>query len=303
MRGERARPVARVAGLLVLCCAAALFAASCSGEGRANVKAAVSSLASNGLAPTQLPAPTPTRSLEGRPSEAPSETAAPIPSESSGETETPEQSPTEVETTEPPTPSTTEASPPLSFSPSPVENSPSPSESAAATSAAAAESGGSTTWLWIVLALVVVAAIVGFALWMRGRGQRVAAWRSRARDPFSGGVVLHDRLKADLGAPQVVDDRLEQSLAEVDRIGQQLNALTVDAPDDPSQQAVAGLLMALGAVRSALEETRRAPDPAARQSALEPARARVAEFERSLGSFRAAVWPQSTPGGQADTAQ
>jgi hypothetical protein len=142
---------------------------------------------------------------------------------------------------------------------------------------------------------VIVGGIVVWAVLARARGQRAAAWRSRARDPFSQGVVLHDRLKADLGAPQVADDRLDESLTDVDRVGQQLNALTVDAPDDRSQQALAGLLMSLGAVRSALEEVRRAAEPIARQSALEPAQARVAEFERSLGSFRAAVWPQSTP--------
>jgi post-segregation antitoxin (ccd killing protein) len=142
---------------------------------------------------------------------------------------------------------------------------------------------------------VVIGGIVAWALWARARGQRAAAWRSRAREPYSEGVVLHDRLKADLGLPQVADDRLDESLTEVDQIGQQLNALTVDAPDDRTQQALAGLLMTLGAVRSALEEVRRAPDQGSRQAAVEPARARVAEFERSLGSFRAAVWPDSTP--------
>jgi hypothetical protein len=143
---------------------------------------------------------------------------------------------------------------------------------------------------------VVVAGIVTWALWARARGQRTAAWRTRARDPFSAGVVLHDRLKADLLQPQVPDDRLDESLGEVDRIGQQLNALTVDAPDEQTQQALAGLLMSLGAMRSALEEIRRAPDETSRHSAMAPAQARAEEFERSLGSFRAAVWPQSTPG-------
>jgi hypothetical protein len=114
-------------------------------------------------------------------------------------------------------------------------------------------------------------------------------------------VVLHDRLGADLAQPQMADDRLDESIAEVDRIGQQLNALTVDAPDGPTQQALAGLLMSLGAVRSALEGIRGAPDQTARQAAFEPARARVAEFERSLGSFREAVWPQSSPGDQPGT--
>jgi hypothetical protein len=89
-------------------------------------------------------------------------------------------------------------------------------------------------------------------------------------------------------------DRLDEAVADVDRISLQLNALTADAPDDRTRQALAGLLMSLGAVRSALEEIRGTPDQASRRAALNPARARVAEFERSLGSFRAAVWPDST---------
>jgi hypothetical protein len=289
MQVPRVGRVARFAGLLALASVVLLFGESCTDEGKAKVKAAVSSIASGGV-PTPSHRPTPS----ARPSESPTETAAPIPSESSEPTESSEQSPSEIETTEAPT---TEPSPTLSFSPSPAANSPSPTPTETATESASAEaaSGSSSTWLWIVLALVVVAAIVGLALWARSRGKAAADWRSRARDPFSEGVVLHDRLKADLGAPQVGDDRLDESLTEVDRIGQQLNALTLDAPDDRSQQALAGLLMSLAAVRSALEEVRRATDPTARQSAVDPAQARVAEFERSLGSFRQAVWPQSTP--------
>lgn len=292
MQVPRVGRVARLAGLFALASAVLLFGASCTDEGKAKVKAAVSSIASGGVS-TPSGRPTPT----GRPSESPTETAAPIPSESSEPTESPEQSPTEIETTEPPTTApTTEPSPTLSFSPSPVESSPTQSPSATASeSAAATESNSGTAWLWIILALLVIGGIVAWALWARARGQRAAAWRSRARDPYSEGVVLHDRLKADLGLPQVTDDRLDESLTEVDQIGQQLNALTVDAPDDQTGQALAGLLMSLAAVRSALEEVRRAADPAARRSAVEPAQARVAEFERSLGSFRAAVWPDSTP--------
>jgi hypothetical protein len=142
---------------------------------------------------------------------------------------------------------------------------------------------------------VVIGGIVAWALWARARGQRAGAWRTRARDPFSEGVVLHNRLHADLDAPQVADDRIDASMAEVDRISEQLNALTVDAPDDATRQALAGLLMSIGAVRTALEGIRRAPDQSTRDAAMEPARARVAEFERSLGSFRSAVWPQSSP--------
>jgi hypothetical protein len=297
MTGSSVARAARLGGLLALVCAVVLFGAACSDEGRAKLKAAASSIASGGLTPTQLPAPTPTRSF-GRPSEAPTETAAPIPSESSEPAESPEPSesaepsPSETETTE--APPTTEPSPTLSFSPSPVESPPTPSPTLTE-SPVAAKSGSSTAWIWIVLAVVLVGGIVGWALWARSRGQRAAAWRSRARDPFSEGVVLHDRVRDDLGAPEIPDDRLDESLTKIDRIGQQLNALTVDAPDEGSQRALAGLLMSLGAVRSALEEIRRAPDQSTRQAAIEPARGRATEFERSLGAFRAALWPQSTP--------
>lgn len=292
--------VARFAVLLALASAVLLFVGSCTDEGKAKVKAAVSSIAAGGV-PTPSQRPTPS----GRPSESPTETAAPIPSESSEPTESPVQSPSEIETTEPPTsPPTTEPSPTLSFSPSPVGSSPSetPPGSPTATESAATTASSSTAWIWIVLAVVVVGGIVAWALWARARGQRVAAWRSRARDPFSEGVVLHDRLRAELSAPQMADDRLEEAMNEVDRIAQQLNALTVDAPDDATRQALAGLLMSVGAVRSALDEIRRASGQPTRDAAMEPARARVGEFERSLGSFRAAVWPQSTPEGQAGTA-
>src|SRR5262249_53452009 len=155
------------------------------------------------------------------PTESPEATESPSPRPT--RTRTPSPEPSEEPTTEPPEttkPPTTEPSPTLSFSPSPVETTPAETPTATATeTVAATESGGSTAWIWIVVALVVVAGIVTWALLARARGQRTSAWRTRARDPFSEGVVLHDRVKADLLQPRVADARLDESLSEVDRIG------------------------------------------------------------------------------------
>jgi hypothetical protein len=129
----------------------------------------------------------------------------------------------------------------------------------------------------------------------RTRGRAAAAWASRARDPYSQGVVLHDRLSAELAGPEMPEDRIDAALAELDGISQQLNALTLDATDDRARQALGGLLMTMGTLRSPLEQVKQAGDPLSRQQAIELATARLADFDASLRAFRSAVWPQATP--------
>jgi len=181
----------------------------------------VSSIA-GGVTPSQRP------TASGRPSESPTETAAPIPSESSGPTESPEQSPSEIEPPRRPRP---KPSPTLSFSPSPVESFAirDPVGSPTATESAAATESSSSSWIWIVLAVLIVGGIVCLGPVGEGRGQRTAAWRRvpATRSPRAWSSTTGSR--PTWGA-HVADDRLDESLAEVDRIGQQLNALTVDAP-------------------------------------------------------------------------
>ena len=108
-------------------------------------------------------------------------------------------------------------------------------------------------------------------------------------------MVLHDRLGAELSALEVSADRIDDALADVDAISQRLNALTVEAPDDSMRQALGDLIMTLGTLRSSLQQLREA-DPTNRQAASGLARSRLEDFQTSMRSFRAAVWPQ-TPSG------
>jgi hypothetical protein len=124
----------------------------------------------------------------------------------------------------------------------------------------------------------------------------VSDWRSRARDPYAQGIVLRDRLAAELAGPEVSGVAIGQILADLDQVSEKLNSLTVDAPDDQMRQALGELLMTLGTLRSALEQVKQGGDPATVQAASTLARGRLSDFETALPSFRAAVWPQSSAG-------
>jgi outer membrane biosynthesis protein TonB len=308
---RRPRPVARRLTLIALALATACWLASCSGGEK--VKGAISSRAS-GVVPsaTQLPAPSegtanpspsetpessPSETSESTPSESPRPTRSPRPSVSPS-AETPESSPSE---TSEPTPSesprpTKSPQPSISPSAQPTQTPTTASGSpAVAASSPAASSGGSSPWIWIVLGLAVLGVILALAIGAKRRGNAAAAWRSRARDPYSEGVVLFDRLGAELAAPEVAGDRIDQALEDLDGVSEKLNALTVDAPDDRSAQALSQLLMTLGTLRSSLQQVRQA-DPVTLQAASATARGRLADFEASLQSFRSSVWPQTRSG-------
>jgi hypothetical protein len=263
--------------VIALALATTCWLGSCSGGEK--VKGAISSLSSGLPSATQLPAPSegtanaspsetpessPPETSEATPSESPRPTRSPLPSIS------PSAQPTQTETT-------------ASGSP------------AVAASSPAASSGGNSPWIWIVLGLTILGVILVLATRARRRGKAAAAWRSRARDPYSEGVVLFDRLGAELAAPEVSGDRIDQVMGDLDGVSEKLNALTVDAPDDRSAQAVSQLLMALGTLRSSLQQVRQA-DPVTLQAAAATARGRLADFEASLHSFRSIVWPETRSG-------
>lgn len=257
--------------LVALALATACWLASCSdGE---KIKAAISSLAS-GVAPSGTQRPEPS---EGTPNASPSETSESSPPETTeptaSESPRPTRSPREPTQTE-----TTESSGPAVAASSPTET-----------------SGETSPWIWIILGLAILGVILALTARARRRGKGTAAWRSRARDPYSQAVVLADRLGAELAAPEVAGDRIDQALGDLDEVSEHLNALTVDAPDDRSAQALSQLLMTAGTLRSGLQQVRRA-DPVTLQAASATARGRLADFEASLRSFRSTVWPQTRSG-------
>ena len=279
------RTVWRLAGVLALVFAVVFFAAACTEEGKDRIQAAASSLAPSGLPSASLPA-SPT---DASPEASPTDEVSPEASES------PEPSPSE--TAESPSPKPTKSpkpSPSPSPSPSPVESSPSAAVSETPSGEAGASSSN-TAWIWILLALALIALIVVLAARARSRGQAASAWASRARDPYSKGVVLHDRLASELAAPEMTNAQIDDALAEFDGISQQLNALSLDAPDDGARQAISALLMTMGTLRPTLEQVKLAADPIARQQETGLARGRLMDFDAALRAFRSTVWPETAP--------
>jgi hypothetical protein len=263
--------------LIALALATACWLGSCAGGEK--VKGAISSLASGVPGASQLPAEsegTANESPSETPESSPPETSEPAPSESPRPTRSPRpaMSPSE----QPTQTETTESSGPAVAASSPAES-----------------SGGTSPWIWIVPGLAILGLILALAMRGKRRGKAAAGWRSRARDPYSQGVVLFDRLGAELAAPEVAGDRIDQALRDLDGVSEKLNALTVDAPDDRSAQALSQLLTTLGTLRSSLQQVRQA-DPVTLQAASATARGRLADFEASLLSFRSAVWPQTRSG-------
>ncbi|HEY1330438.1 MAG TPA: hypothetical protein VGH10_03060, partial [Actinomycetota bacterium] len=179
----------RVVAICVLLGTTLVVAAACNGAGKEKLQGAASSLASAASGrPTasQLPvipseSPPTEPPTEEPTTEPPSEAVSPTPTET--EKPTPSRSPKPTESPSP-SPSPTE-SPEASPSPSPSSLTPAP------TATAAPSSGGDLLWLWILLGALVVGGIVFLIVRARSAGQAAAQWRSRAREPYSRGVVLH----------------------------------------------------------------------------------------------------------------
>jgi len=109
-----------------------------------------------------------------------------------------------------------------------------------ATTAAESSSSSSTPWVWIILGLVLAAALIGIGLWQRSRG-RAKAWHSKAESLNRRCLVALDDV---LAQGSVVTGKVEALTADA-------RALETSAPDDAARASV-------GAVRGKLEELVRA---------------------------------------------
>src|SRR5205823_11108359 len=117
----------------------------------------------------------------------------------------------------PPTATETPAS--ASPSASPTETQTSASGSPASETA---NSGNDLLWVWLILGLIVLGLIIAFAARATRRGKAAAGWKSRAREPYSQVVVLRSRLGAELAAPEVPADRVDQALMDLDGVLEKL---------------------------------------------------------------------------------
>ena len=154
----------------------------------------------------------------------------------------------------------------------------------------------------IVLALLGIFVVVVVAgLVLRGRRSHQAQgadWTSRALGACAAADALHDRLEAGLtlaqsggeeeGAPPCRWSDTERSM---DQLATKLHALRFGAPDYTRDQATEELIMALSALRAALqvEHGARAISSAPAGEPLSTAQARLMEFDAAVRALRAVL--------------
>jgi hypothetical protein len=154
----------------------------------------------------------------------------------------------------------------------------------------------------IVVALLVIFVIVVIAgLVLRGRRSRQAQggdWTTRALDACAAADVLHDRLEARLSLTQsgageegTPPDRWSDTERSMDQLATKLHALRFAAPDYTTDQATEELIMALSALRAALqvEHGARAVSSARAGELVSTAQARLMELDAAIRALRAAI--------------
>ena len=109
----------------------------------------------------------------------------------------------------------------------------------------AASSSSSTPWVWIVLGLVLAAALIGIGLWQRHKAG-AAAWRSKAESLNRRCLVALDDV---LAQGSVVTGKVEALTADA-------RALEASAPDDAARATVGGVRAKLEDLVRALESDR-----------------------------------------------
>ena len=166
-----------------------------------------------------------------------------------------------------------------------------PTAPAAGSAAPAASSGTSLIWLWVLLGVVVLAALIALiARSGRRRSAAAASWRSRLVDAYAKGSALHDAMSvaeapgglAAAGAAA----RWSDIQRRADDLAQTLYALREEVPQhSPDGASIADTLASLQAARSAMD-AERAPGGASPEQAG-VARSRLAAFESSLRALAA----------------
>jgi hypothetical protein len=182
---------------------------------------------------------------------------------------------------------TVTSSPKVTAKPS-VAHSATPAAAPAASATPSTESGTSLLWLWILLGVAALAAVIARS--RRRHAAHAADWRSRLVDAYAKGSALHDAMSvaeapgglaaADAGA------RWADIQRRADDLTQTLYALREAVPDPADQARVAEVLTSLQAVRSAMD-AERVPGGASPEQA-EVVRGRLLEFELSLRALRGA---------------
>jgi hypothetical protein len=139
-------------------------------------------------------------------------------------------------------------------------------------------SSSSTPWVWIVLGLVLAAALIGIGLWQRSKAG-AAAWRSKAQSLNRRCLVALDDV---LAQGSVVTGKIEALTADA-------RELEASAPDDAARASVGGVRARLEDLVRALESDRtlRLSSPAASQEQLSYSTSLIRQqVEQLQGSLR-----------------
>jgi hypothetical protein len=162
---------------------------------------------------------------------------------------------------------------------------------ATGSAAPVASSATSLIWLWVLLAVLVLAGLIALiARSSRRRSAAAAGWRSRLVDAYAKGSALHDAMSvAEAPGGLATADaaaRWSDIQRRADDLAQTLYALREEVPQhSPDGARIADTLASLQAVRSAMD-AERAPGGASLEQA-DVVRSRLASFESSLRALAA----------------
>ena len=166
---------------------------------------------------------------------------------------------------------------------------PAPTAQAATSPAASSSSGSSLIWLWVILGLLILIALIVLIARSGRRGPKPAeVWRSRALDAYAKGSALYDAMQLAEAPGALVTPDAAARWADIQRraddLGQTLYAMREEAPDEDKRMRAADVLAALQSVRRVMA-AERGTDVAA-VPPPEEVRGRLQAFRASLQALR-----------------
>jgi hypothetical protein len=152
--------------------------------------------------------------------------------------------------------------------------------------------------LLVALAVIVVITLAGALIYRaRRRGRaRQGNWDSGAREACAAAEALSDRLATRLNPTQSANGALPAGLwsdteRSMDELGTRLQALRFSAPNYTTDQAMEELIMALAALRSALQVDHgaRAATGVPAGEPVTTAQARLMELDSAVRNLKATI--------------
>jgi hypothetical protein len=149
--------------------------------------------------------------------------------------------------------------------------------------------------LFVIVTIFLVAALIG-RLGRRSQA-RQGDWNSRALDACTAADALHDQLATRLSLVRFADtdatpaERGNDAERSMDKLSTELQVLRFSAPNYTADQATEELIMALAAVRPALqlEEGALATSGVPAEEPATTAQARLMEFGSAIRALQAVI--------------